>query len=45
MRRCLDKVKEWVIDSRDGLGADVRVAAKDIMKDGERPLHLTEYDV
>ena len=45
MRRCLDKVKDWVIDSRDRLGADVRVAAKDITKEGGRPLHLTAYAV
>ena len=34
-----------MIDRRARLGADVRVAAKDIMKEGERPLHLTAYDV
>ena len=45
MGRCLDEVKDWVIDSRDRLGADVRVAVKDIAKEGERPLHLTAYAV
>ena len=43
--RCLDKVKDWVIDSGDRLGADVRVAAKDITKEEERPLHLSAYAV
>ena len=45
MERCLDTVKDWVIDPRYRLGADVRVVAKDIMEEGEILLHLTAYAV
>ena len=33
MGSCLDQVKHWLIYPRDRLGADVRVAAKDIVKE------------
>ena len=45
MVRCLDKVKDLVIDPRDRLGVDVRVVAKDIARERERALHLTVYAV
>ena len=42
---CLDKVKDWVIDLRDRLGADVRVTTNGMMKEQERPLNLSAYAV